>query len=474
MPAIVNCPKCDAQVSLPVGADPVWRVRCPLCRKDFPLAEALDTAPPVLIVLDKVRVADGGTSLGADYHAFDAEDISTLPDIEISLDNSSAEISAAVAATQSADAEDQLSRHVADDYIAVDGLSTQAMPHLTRGGYHWMGRFAGIVGGGVVGLMLGYFALLWLGGPSRDFLHLGPKLPSFILPDAFAPAVATVPSMRRDQSNGTSQHAAANGKGHRSQAEPTQTEPTSAGHKIHDPVEYVEVPGDPRDSARTFPGPDWEPPAESASAAGQPALPVQPAPWDVSQGSAFSASAIDRALTAARNARDVLAKSSLADTKARPAMGTAYRELCDLAEAITYPEAGIDSDLIYRRRRDAGKLVRQLVRTKRRELALIADYWIDSPRRSGSGIVLVGRVEDIRRIDTADVYELRIALSGKRTVTVLSSVEPPLEIDDQAVVLGSIVDQPVAGSAALHDGDQVTVQAGVIRRVLDEPTSDSA
>ena len=155
-------------------------------------------------------------------------------------------------------------------------------------------------------------------------------------------------------------------------------------------------------------------------------------------------------------------------------MGTAYRELCDLAEAITYPVTGVDSDLIYRRRRDAGMLVRQLVRTKRRELALIADYWIDSPRRSGSGIVLVGRVEDIRRIDTADVYELRIALSGKRTVTVLSSVEPPLEIDDQAVVLGSIVDQPVAGSAALHDGDQVTVQAGVIRRVLDEPTPDSA
>jgi hypothetical protein len=469
MPAIVNCPKCDAQVSLPVGADPVWRVRCPLCRKDFPLAEALDTAPPVLIVLDKVRAADGGTPSEADCHAFDAEDISTLPDIEISLDNSSAEISVAVAATQSADVEQQLPLREADDYIDVNGLSTQGMPHSTREGYHWVGRFAGIVGGGVVGLMLGYFALLWLGGPSRDFLHVGPKLPSFILPDSFATTVATAPSIRRDQPNGTSQHAAANGTGHQS-----QTEPTSAGHEIPDSIESVQVPGDPRDTPRTVPGSDWEPPAESASAARQPAMPVQPAPWDVSQGPAFSVSAIDRALQAARNASDVLAKSNLADAKARPAMGTAYRELCDLAEAITYPEAGIDSDLLYRRRRDAGKLVRQLVRTKRHDLARITDYWIDLPRRSGSGIVLVGRVEDIRRIDTADIYELRISLSGKRTVTVLSSVEPPLEMDDQAIVLGSIVDHPAAGFEALHDGDQVTVQAGVIRRVLAEPTSDSA
>ena len=242
-------------------------------------------------------------------------------------------------------------------------------------------------------------------------------------------------------------------------------------HKIPDPVGYVEVPGDPRDLPRTAPGPDWEP-----SAARQPAMPVRPAPWDVSQGPAFSASTIDRALAAARSARDVLAKSDLADAKARPAMGTAYRELCDLAETITYPEAGIDSDLIYRRRRDAGKLVLQLGQqpTKRHELALIADHWIDSPRRSGSGIVLVGRVEDIRRVDTADVYELRISLSGRRTVTVLSSVRPPLGIDDRAVVLGSIVDHPVAGSAALHDGDRVTVQSGAIRRVLDEPTPDSA
>ena len=158
-------------------------------------------------------------------------------------------------------------------------------------------------------------------------------------------------------------------------------------------------------------------------------------------------------------------------------MGTAYRELCDLAEAITYPEAGIKPVPIYRRRCDAGDLVLQLAwqLTKRHELALIADYWIDSPRRSGSGIVLVGRVEDIRRIDAADVYVLRISLSGRRTVTVLSSVRPPLGlgIDAQAIVLGSIVDHPVADSAALQDGDQVTVQAGVIRRVLDAPTSDS-
>lgn len=57
-----------------------------------------------------------------------------------------------------------------------------------------VGTLIGVVGGGVVGTALAYFIVLWIGGPEKDFLELGRKLPKWMVPAAFhepASSVAT-------------------------------------------------------------------------------------------------------------------------------------------------------------------------------------------------------------------------------------------------------------------------------------------
>jgi hypothetical protein len=47
-----SCPRCNAQVTLPVGAPSNAIVRCPLCRAQYALAEALVTMPPLLEIVE--------------------------------------------------------------------------------------------------------------------------------------------------------------------------------------------------------------------------------------------------------------------------------------------------------------------------------------------------------------------------------------------------------------------------------------
>ena len=43
-------------------------------------------------------------------------------------------------------------------------------------------QMVGVVGGGIMGLALGYLILMWIGGPQKDFLNIRHKLPSFLVP----------------------------------------------------------------------------------------------------------------------------------------------------------------------------------------------------------------------------------------------------------------------------------------------------
>jgi hypothetical protein len=55
----------------------------------------------------------------------------------------------------------------------------------------FIGNLIGVVGGGVVGCALAYFIVLWIGGPEKDFLELGPKLPKWMLPSSFSKSTAS-------------------------------------------------------------------------------------------------------------------------------------------------------------------------------------------------------------------------------------------------------------------------------------------
>lgn len=48
---IAHCPRCREQVTIPLGASPQARVRCPLCSDEYLLEDALRPLPPLLVVL---------------------------------------------------------------------------------------------------------------------------------------------------------------------------------------------------------------------------------------------------------------------------------------------------------------------------------------------------------------------------------------------------------------------------------------
>src|SRR5512139_544673 len=47
-----SCPRCSAQVTLPVGVSNETKVRCPLCHAHYTLADALVNMPPLLEVVE--------------------------------------------------------------------------------------------------------------------------------------------------------------------------------------------------------------------------------------------------------------------------------------------------------------------------------------------------------------------------------------------------------------------------------------
>ena len=49
---ISKCPQCGDQVSIPEGVIAEATVRCPICAAEYPLADALASAPPMLVVVD--------------------------------------------------------------------------------------------------------------------------------------------------------------------------------------------------------------------------------------------------------------------------------------------------------------------------------------------------------------------------------------------------------------------------------------
>ena len=75
---------------------------------------------------------------------------------------------------------------------AVDKVAPElkTTPRKKRREPSMIGNLIGVVGGGAIGLGMGYMILLWVGGPKLDALKLGPKLPGWMLPASFSQGLA--------------------------------------------------------------------------------------------------------------------------------------------------------------------------------------------------------------------------------------------------------------------------------------------
>lgn len=137
MATIAPCPHCRQSITLPIDAIPDQRFQCPLCVEEFAVADALaarDEAP-------SATPAELATPSSASGKRLQVEFVQNVEQLR-------------------------------------QAPSMATLQRRTRKS-NWLGQLIGIVGGGVIGLTIGYVILLKLRGPEVDFLHVAPRLPAW-------------------------------------------------------------------------------------------------------------------------------------------------------------------------------------------------------------------------------------------------------------------------------------------------------
>ena len=220
MSQISTCPRCRLQVSLPAKASPAAQVKCPLCSAEYALQDALNEMPPMLIVLDPGPVEAAVMSEAAVGAELDAASTGMLPEVEfpddaaagglphfaddadvaddrdfadgvddaegrLSLGDEAPDESGAMIGGALRDQTDESGDGAFDLGRGRDGASRPAAAgrrgqRSSSGGF---GEMVKAVMGGVIGLAIGYYILLWLG---KDPMLIKPFLHSY-LPDWLVP-----------------------------------------------------------------------------------------------------------------------------------------------------------------------------------------------------------------------------------------------------------------------------------------------
>ncbi|MEX2139427.1 MAG: hypothetical protein WD894_09210 [Pirellulales bacterium] len=332
--------------------------------------------------------------------------------------------------------------------------------------------FLGIVGGGVLGLPIGYAILMW--GFSKDPFALGPKLPDLLVPAA----------LRATSNHRVVQYSPADEDAGDSEASNTaDTSIPSEQPSVNEEDPLFPLPGR---VATNGPSNDSVPAnaagADSSTkdtAADEAPLPTTATPTDDTLANPFGDSAstqpaakaptaeqppaaneedavgptVERRfsvedLMAAVHAAKATTESAVklppdVDPSKRNAINFAYyASLAKVAEALTHLDRGIDEqsrnkaiDAAIGSFLDAAPTPAQLA-----ELGKLAGYWFGNPR--GNGIVLAGMVKDSKP-------------SGKLVESVVQSLGKPMKGDPQLITV-------VSASPLTDDPNRPVLVAGTI------------
>lgn len=193
MPSISECPKCQRPVTIPDGLSPQAEVRCPLCAVVYPLGEAMAKLPPAL-----VPVATGGiTGRTGDPRPAAAGLISEPygpPDVPATDARQPDDGGPALDVWKKADGAPRIDtgqtpidadtmagfevKESDDDRLLDDGTSPGPPRRRKKKEKSAVRFMAEVFGGGIFGLLIGYYLLCWVGGSRFDL----PELPLPLLP----------------------------------------------------------------------------------------------------------------------------------------------------------------------------------------------------------------------------------------------------------------------------------------------------
>jgi len=177
MSVVAKCPECERQVTIPDGVDPEVSVRCPLCNAEYPLSEAMATAPPELVPV--AAIGDGissaaGPETGTEQPVEAQQPVSD----ELQLDawkkvDQAPQID--VGEGQADEEEVEVGEHLfaRDESLdAAQPAGVAAPPRKRNPQASVLRQLVGTVLGGFLGLAIGYYLLNWYFGPRFDFLSI--------------------------------------------------------------------------------------------------------------------------------------------------------------------------------------------------------------------------------------------------------------------------------------------------------------
>lgn len=475
MTRIATCPQCAAQLSVPEPAADEAQASCPFCNAQFALTGAVRTLRSVALVEAVAKPALGETPFSSQATVHDrltdsptlstlferfrdiprsgeseeeSEDADETPELADTVVSGSSEKTRdpfdfdagelGIDRQANIDYQPNALEHndpviassepdpAARAFVAEVVSVAQAQKRRERGKGSLVRQIVGVVGGGAIGLTLGYFALLWWRGPDGDLLGIADRIPGALLPSSF------------DTTRGDTKIVS------------EEPEPPPA----ESPSEVEQA---------TFT--EATPPAQSPSteeAAPRPLVPSDaqplPATATVQNAPRHTLDELNAALAVAATARDGLLAGSLSDAAAKRTKGESYVKLCQIAETVTFLVAEGDADLADARQSGraffAGLLQEPVARD---EIGQIAARWIDYDKRPHGGIFFAGTI--VASQQAGSVQELQLELAGGATVAVLTAEL----LDAQAGTVG------VVGSILEKPAERVTGYTGTADRAIWSP-----
>jgi hypothetical protein len=288
--------------------------------------------------------------------------------------------------------------------------------------------------GGVVGLALGYYALLWIAGRQGDVLNLSNYLPSAILPREFRKPVIKLPAndVAITETIGAVEPPAVD-------EEPIDADPTEEDASEEDPTDEVPTEIEPPPAVQ-------EESSASAATDGAAAGADIAAASNVAGAPSFSADELAVALSKAKEAQAGLVTGNFDDgAEVKRTKGQSYMAFTDLAQKATFVDKSSIATYASALEQEVQDLVRATLADAhaQEEVARLVPIWIKSAKRTHAGVFLTGRATN--HADKGTVVECQLDLGSGEPVTVLVAQEQAESIESSGrplAILGWIVDRP--------------------------------
>lgn len=450
MTRVATCPKCAAQLAVPDSATRESQANCPYCNAEFALAGAIrelrnlsvsnsqgakeselknpfaseatlpdmgGDMPTLSTLFERFRdipradeddeididestseladtVVSGSSNMPRDPFDFDTGELGIERPANIEYQPNALEQSEPVIAASEPKPEERA-------FVAEVVSVSQKHKRRSRGNGSMVRQMVGVVGGGVIGLTLGYFALLWWRGPDGDLLGIADRIPSMLLPSSFDAI-----EMDEDRT--------------------ALAEADDATKSEVEPVTFVS-PTAPTEKPKAAPEPKpFEPP------------PAQPLVATVKDAPSYSPAQLTAALAPAEAARTGLLTGSLADAATKRTKGESYVKLCQIAETLTFLDDFASTE---NSRKSAATFFADILSdvAARNEIGQIAMRWIEFPKRPHGGVFLAGSIVSAKQAGSA--HELQLELASGETVTIITAT-PPAAQTGLVGVVGSVIEYP--------------------------------